>query len=683
MATAVDQAARIEALLASADARIRRAFLDITQSIKSDLSLKEIADLIESGRVADAVHRAGADFGGRLSNETSSIFQISSNKMATFFAGALELNVDFDITNTRAVRFLRDDRLRLIQAMTADVRGSVRQALVRGTQAGINPRAQARLFRDAIGLTPFQERAVDNYRDLLRGGNAEALERELRDRRFDPRVKRAFADGRALSTKEIDRMTVRYRERYLKYRSEVIARTESLRAVHAGQRELIDQAVGEGKVDPTKLSFEWNTRLDGRERQSHQVMHGQIRKLTGSGAGPFVSGAGNSLRFPGDPFAPASETIQCRCVVTTRVSGVSPAGAKSVPPAPKPRPKPKPRRKAPPRPRVPPKPKRTAPLPQAQRRDAVLAPSRAPWRETMSTLEKNHMKRLAADAPVPFKNWFNITFPVSRQTTHRKAAYFNQTHAISMPLKPKDAGAVTTWAHELGHAIDMNGKSAKDAISMNLGKAIKKEAAGMPDIDSVTAKAVATNRRKMTTLDDFYISDEAGFDHRKALGKFTETWPDGAGAELKALRLSDKAKLDFAALWESGRWETAIKGIRRDIQVRKLDLRFGRVPGSTRKDLQRIQTFENMMGKLSDAIESASLYRRAGHLNGLSGHGRKYGFSFGIDPASEVPRAAMLEYFANAYTAHTVEGWPLYSHLLEMATPKTTAAFRELAERMV
>jgi len=260
-----------------------------------------------------------------------------------------------------------------------------------------------------------------------------------------------------------------------------------------------------------------------------------------------------------------------------------------------------------------------------------------------------------------------------------------------MPLKPVtikttagsvvDYGRVSTWAHEVGHAVDINGGEVKNAFSMDLGVAIKKEAAGMRSIDAPSTESVRL--RKLAALDANYLSDVAGYDHKKALAKFTETWPDGAAAELSALRLPDRAKLDFASFWESGRWENAIHEIKKEINDAKVEMIFGRVPGSTKADLRRLYTFENQMGKLSDAIESVSLYKRAGHANKLPGHGRTYGFSWGVEEISDMPRGAMIEYFANAFAAHTVEGWPLYSHLLEMATPITTRAFRKLAERMI
>jgi hypothetical protein len=335
MATAIDPAARLDALLATSERRIQRAFVDIVATVKSEQSLTEIADLIERGRVQEAITRAGADMGGRLSNTTSKMFQISADGMNSFFIEAVQVNVDFDITNVRAVRFLRQEKLRLIQEITSSQVKSIRSALVAGTEAGVNPIAQARNFRAAIGLTGKQEAAVRNFERMLQEGSSEALTRELRDHRFDGTLRRAIA-GEPLTGAQIKLMTQRYRERYIKFRSETIARTEALRAVNAGSHEMIVQAVDAGKIDAEQITRQWNTSLDGRERASHAAMHLQNSRFGEA----FTSGAGFDLMFPGDPTAPAAETIQCRCAVTTRVSGLGSVGTKQTPPAPKPRRKP-------------------------------------------------------------------------------------------------------------------------------------------------------------------------------------------------------------------------------------------------------------------------------------------------------------------------------------------------------
>ena len=75
--------------------------------------------------------------------------------------------------------------------------------------------------------------------------------------------------------------------------------------------EMWQQAIDAGVVDAADVVGVWWTATDERVRPSHSFMHQQERPF----GEPFVSGNGNNLRFPGDPAAPASDTINCRCVV--------------------------------------------------------------------------------------------------------------------------------------------------------------------------------------------------------------------------------------------------------------------------------------------------------------------------------------------------------------------------------
>jgi uncharacterized protein with gpF-like domain len=179
-------------------------------------------------------------------------------------------------------------------------------------------RAIARSVREQIGLTPRQAQWVENYRAELERGSRRALGRELRDRRFDPSVRRAIERGEALDDARINRMVDRYRERFTRYRSEVIARTEALRSVHEGTNEMYQQAIEEGALRADQIVRTWNATQDERTRDSHSTMHGQE-------VGPdeaFETPTGQLLMYPGDPTAPPSETVQCRCVVTTRLRGL-------------------------------------------------------------------------------------------------------------------------------------------------------------------------------------------------------------------------------------------------------------------------------------------------------------------------------------------------------------------------
>lgn len=118
-----------------------------------------------------------------------------------------------------------------------------------------------------------------------------------------------------MSAAQINRMVQRYAERMLAYRSRVIARTEALWAVNAGNDNMYRQAIERGQLEIGNIVRQWNTARDNRVRDSHVGMNGQRRGLNEA----FVSGFGNELRYPGDRNAPAFETIQCRCVVSTRI----------------------------------------------------------------------------------------------------------------------------------------------------------------------------------------------------------------------------------------------------------------------------------------------------------------------------------------------------------------------------
>lgn len=81
-------------------------------------------------------------------------------------------------------------------------------------------------------------------------------------------------------------------------RSEKIARTETHNTVSAGTHETY--------IAANIQQREWLTTIDGRERDSHAAINGEIVGINQ----PFSNG----LMYPGDPSGPAEEIINCRCV---------------------------------------------------------------------------------------------------------------------------------------------------------------------------------------------------------------------------------------------------------------------------------------------------------------------------------------------------------------------------------
>ncbi len=301
-------------LIDKADLALQRAFVASIMSVRNKFSLDDIKELLEIGAFNEAlatVELAAGVYATAINN----VYILAGQDTAKKMRDVLDVIVDFDQTNDRAVRVMQANRLEVVNGFTQGQRQATLEALNDGVQRGLNPREQARAFRNSIGLTQTQVSAVNNYRSLLEKGTTEALTRELRDRRFDSTVRRAARTGKPLTSSQIDRMLTRYSERYLKYRSEVIARTEALSAVHAGSEEMYRQAIDAGQIDATNLIREWRTAQDERVRDTHNGMIGQKRAMNE----PFQSDAGVLLRFPGDPMAPPEEIIQCRCAVTTRL----------------------------------------------------------------------------------------------------------------------------------------------------------------------------------------------------------------------------------------------------------------------------------------------------------------------------------------------------------------------------
>lgn len=319
MADVEDPASRLNRLVDQQEERIAQIFRTAIASLKDELDLDELATLLEQGRVNEAIDRLkyAADALGAASNVA---FVTSGQSTAEFLSGANVGRILFDQVNLNAVAAMQASRLSLIREFTAEQLRATSRALVAGVEGGSNPIAQARNFRDSVGLTGKQWEWVANYRAALErvgvdpSAAQDALGRQLRDKRSDRTVLAAAAANRKLPKEKIDLMVSRYADRWVKHRAQVIGRTEAMRAVNQGNEETYRQAIAAGTIRAEQLSREWRTRLDTRERKTHRFLNGQKR-----GWGEVWVTENGVLRYPGDPEAPGKETIQCRCAILTRI----------------------------------------------------------------------------------------------------------------------------------------------------------------------------------------------------------------------------------------------------------------------------------------------------------------------------------------------------------------------------
>lgn len=311
---------RLERLLNGYEASVRRQFAIFLNSVQSDAIVNAVADFLDRGDLAGAMAILDSHI-ARLAAVLPAVFAKAGadyieELITEFRRYQPTVALSFDPSFPRAAQISEQNRLRFIREFTDSQREAVRMALQRGFQEGWGAERLAREFRDVIGLTRRQERAVQRYRELLERNSSEALDRVLRDRRFDRTVERAISGGEPLTREQIDRMVSRYRERYRAHRAATIARTEAGRAASLAQEEALEQALKITNTPRSRVRRIWRSVQDARVRDTHVKLNGQ-EQPEGSA---FVSPSGARLRFPRDPRAPAAETINCRCVAETKIA---------------------------------------------------------------------------------------------------------------------------------------------------------------------------------------------------------------------------------------------------------------------------------------------------------------------------------------------------------------------------
>jgi hypothetical protein len=156
---------------------------------------------------------------------------------------------------------------------------------------------------------------VDNYQNLLEMNSAQALDRQLRDRRYDRGLENAIEADEILPQDRIDLMVERYRDRLLNMRGETIARTEALRITEQARHLAMQDMLGQAGIDPGLVVKQWMATEDDRTRDTHSEMSGQARLLDDL----FESPSGAELLHPGDSSAPPEEVINCRCTAAHHV----------------------------------------------------------------------------------------------------------------------------------------------------------------------------------------------------------------------------------------------------------------------------------------------------------------------------------------------------------------------------
>jgi hypothetical protein len=210
------------------------------------------------------------------------------------------LGVSFDYLNPNVITAVRNLETSTLETLSTDTRAVVKQAAEVALQEGVGLKALGRRIRDAVGLAPAHEQYVRNYEDELRGGDPAALDRKLRDKRFDGATRKAI-DGEGLSEAQITARVDAYRRKWVDHNANTIARTTTLQSYKAGQELTWKQARENGVVPSNaRLMKMWVQVQRPTKREAHIPLNGETVPIDQ----PYSNGE----------MVPGESTFNCACV---------------------------------------------------------------------------------------------------------------------------------------------------------------------------------------------------------------------------------------------------------------------------------------------------------------------------------------------------------------------------------
>lgn len=330
---------RLDALIEELTPTIRNAFLVAVEGITSEVILIDLIKAIEANDIQKAFRTLGmSDAALRpITAALESAFErggvMVGRSFPTLYAGGVRSVFHFDVRNTRAENWIREQSSRLITSIQEDTRVNVRNILQVNLEVGNNPRVTAldivgrinpqtgRREGGIIGLNTQQELWVRNARRDLTSLDPRYLLRKRRDKRFDSIVERAIKEGKPLTKETIDRLISRYKDSLLQLRGETIGRTETIQSLNRAEFEAFKQGVDMGAAKQSDVEKVWDDAGDFRVRHDHVLMRDQTVGLDEA----FVFPDGSKAMFPGDSSlgAAAKEIINCRCKTRYKVDWLS------------------------------------------------------------------------------------------------------------------------------------------------------------------------------------------------------------------------------------------------------------------------------------------------------------------------------------------------------------------------
>jgi len=326
------QQRRIEQLIRTQTAAIRKAFVEAMAKASSGIDTAALVRLLEAGNIEAAAQLFKIDSGVMypLQRAIQDAFIYGGLAVTQDLPKGLAGRFSFDGAHPRAVALATEQAAALVTNISDDAIINARKVISDGLASN---RALTGVARDlagrrvgnrrvggVLGLTqPQTDRAI-NIRSMLRdpariaeyfeGGAARYKES---DRRFDKLVRKAINDGRALSQADVDRVTDGYKAKATGNRAKTVARNEAFIAQATGRDESYRQMLEGGNVE--SVTVRWQHNLSVNPRDDHVAMDGTVIQLGET----FNFPDGARMKYPHDPAGGAAHSIGCRCVAIHRV----------------------------------------------------------------------------------------------------------------------------------------------------------------------------------------------------------------------------------------------------------------------------------------------------------------------------------------------------------------------------
>jgi len=333
MAAKTAQQRRIEQLLRTQTASIRKAFVEAMAKASGAIDTAALVRMLEAGNIEAAAQLFRIDSGV--------MYPLQRAIQDAFIGGGLAVTQDlpkglagrfsFDGAHPRAVALATEQAAALVTNISDDAIINARKVIVDGLQSNRSTNTIARelggRLKSArrvgiIGLDGPQTDRMINLRSML--GDPDRIGEYFKDkgmktprykeanRRFDGMVRKAIKDGKALSQADADRLVEAYKTKATGARAKRVAEAEAFKAQTQGRDEAYAQMLARDDVEG--VTKEWRRGFADDPREDHTAMDGTVIEFNETFNFPDAQ-----MKHSHDPAGGPKHNVKCSCFTFYRV----------------------------------------------------------------------------------------------------------------------------------------------------------------------------------------------------------------------------------------------------------------------------------------------------------------------------------------------------------------------------